>query len=213
MDYEIVTVNDLPGRFYTSEERSWSTGKLPEKPITEKTYAVLQTGLAGHTTNVLETTSEQEALKKAEKASKLNGPEYVKIVVVFPEPVQEPEIQEKPKHTGGRPSTKDTVKRTYTISRKAAKIVDSFPDGKRSDFVSNAIERAKLTGNPLCRVLLEGESKPRENVEVFTNNQEYGIAFLGDRQVHVTEGFGGWYESGMQLLEAEARLTKKVVQK
>jgi hypothetical protein len=67
--------------------------------------------------------------------------------------------------------------------------------------------------NPLCRVLLEGETKPRENVEVFTNNQSEGLAFLGDRQVHVTEGWGGWYESGMQLLEAEARLTKKVVQK
>jgi hypothetical protein len=67
--------------------------------------------------------------------------------------------------------------------------------------------------NPKCRVLLKGEKTPRENVEVFTNNQEYGIAFLGDRQVHVTEGWGGWYESGMQLLEAEARLTRKVVQK
>lgn len=70
------------------------------------------------------------------------------------------------------------------------------------------MERTKYTGNPLCRVLLKGEKHPRENVEVFTNNQKYGIAFLGDRQVHVTSGWGGWYESGMQLLEAEARLTQ-----
>jgi hypothetical protein len=66
-----------------------------------------------------------------------------------------------------------------------------------------------MPNNPKFRVLLKDEVSPRENIEVFTNNQEYGIAFLGDRQVHVTEGFGGWYESGMQLIEAESRLTRK----
>lgn len=66
----------------------------------------------------------------------------------------------------------------------------------------------KQMQNPSCRVLLKGEKTPRENVEVFSNNAEYGIAFLENRQVHVTSGWGGWYESGMQLLEAEARLTQ-----
>jgi len=82
--YETVKVQDLPGRFYTSEERSWRTIGLPEKLITEKTYVVLQSGTIGDAFNALETTSEEEAIKKAEKASKLNGPEYVKIVVVLP---------------------------------------------------------------------------------------------------------------------------------
>jgi hypothetical protein len=75
-----------------------------------------------------------------------------------------------------------------------------------------------MSNNPKCRVLLKDEIESRENVEVFSNNQENGIAFLHDShptrkgwdsQVPVISGWGGWYEAGMQIIEAEARLTRK----
>jgi hypothetical protein len=68
-----------------------------------------------------------------------------------------------------------------------------------------------MSNNPKCRVLLSGEVEPRENVEVFSNNDQDGIAFLPGRQVSVRHDrqHGGWYEASMQILEANARLEPK----
>jgi hypothetical protein len=66
-----------------------------------------------------------------------------------------------------------------------------------------------MVENPRCRVLLLGERSPRENIEVFSQNGSNGIATIRDRAfayVRVTEGWGGWYEDGMQCIDAEAGL-------
>lgn len=73
--------------------------------------------------------------------------------------------------------------------------------------------------NPKERVLLNGEIEPREDVEVFSQNGETGIAFLHDEhatrkgwdsQVRVSRLDDlGWYEDGMQRSEAESALSQK----
>ncbi len=47
------------------------------------------------------------------------------------------------KHPGGRPVTKNRVKRTYMVDRAVAEYIDNFPDGDRSNFVSDALKVAK----------------------------------------------------------------------
>lgn len=93
--YETITVDQLANRFYTADEHSFRsfTGSYLEKSITETTYAVLARNSQGIWENVLETTDEQEAIKKLAWLQNLRGDEYEQKIVVLQPTTNE---EEKP---------------------------------------------------------------------------------------------------------------------
>lgn len=86
------------------------------------------------------------------------------------------------KHPGGRPITKNRVKRTYMVDRKVAEYIDSLPDGDRSDFVS-AVLAGGIRRRPAKRIEIR-LTPDQSDLQDQINEKIEDVQHLHNRDLH-----------------------------